>query len=133
MGSAATPSDSRSKRLGLLKEAEHAALYDRPHFTEEEQVGYFTLSPADLALMHTFTAPVIQAFFVLTLGYFKANQRFYTVTLEDARPDLEFIIRHLDLAATPDELRIPHARTIKEQRGLILEVTGYRRCTAANY
>ena len=122
---------AHSKRLGLLTESERAQLYDRPQFTAEEHVGYFTLPPIDIALMETFADGAVQAFFVLTLGYFKAKQRFFPVTLDDVQDELRFIRDHLSLPATDDELRIPNPRTIQQQRKLILEVTGYRHCRDA--
>ena len=63
----------RTKRLHLLDAADIAALDDRPTFTAEEQAFYFTLTPAETGLMQTWTEGVIQAFFVLQLGYFKAK------------------------------------------------------------
>jgi hypothetical protein len=63
----------RTKRLHLLAAADVAALYDRPSFTDDERTHYFTLVPMEVALLHTFTDPGVQAFFVLQLGYFKAK------------------------------------------------------------
>lgn len=123
---------AQSKRITVLEESERAQLYDRPQFTDDERVGYFTLPPIDVALMETFTDGAVQAFFVLTLGYFKAKQRFFAVTLDDVQNELRFIRDLLSLPATDDELRIPNPRTIQEQRTLILKVTGYRHCRAAH-
>ncbi|GAA5531597.1 DUF4158 domain-containing protein [Herpetosiphon gulosus] len=125
-------SPSPTKRIIVLEEAERAELYDRPHFTDDERLGYFTLPPIDVALMETFSDAAVQAFFVLTLGYFKAKQRFFTVTIEEVSDELRFIRDHLTLPATDDELRVPSAPTIYEQRKLILSVTGYRPCRAAD-
>lgn len=123
-----SPNQGRSKRLQVLDAPERAALYDRLTFTDEERVSYFTLSPPDLALIQTFTEPAIQAFFVLTLGYFKAKQRFFSVTIHEVWDDLLFISNLLELGCPPDTLRIPNPRTIQQQRQLILDATGYQRC-----
>jgi hypothetical protein len=84
----------RAKRLYLLDAAEVAALYDRPHFTDEERAYYFALTPTETTLMQTFTDEAVQAFFVLQLGYFKAKQRFFSVKLADVFSDLIFIVNH---------------------------------------
>ena len=81
----ASPSDN--KRLRVLDPQDRAAIYDRPMFTTEEREGYFTPTPPERVLMETFTEPPLQAFFILLLGYFKAKQRLFTVTLPDVLPD----------------------------------------------
>jgi hypothetical protein len=122
----------KAKRLHLLDAADVAALYDRPIFTEEDRVVYFTLLPLELALMQTFSDPAVQAFFVLQLGYFKAKQRFFTVDLATVQDDLIFIGQHLDLGMASADLRLMGKRTLLTQRRLILERFGYRRPEAAD-
>jgi len=122
-----TAPPAKTKRLHLLDDADVAALYDRPTFTDEERTEYFTPVPMELALMQTFTDPAVQAFFVLQLGYFKAKQRFFTVTLDAVRDDLQFINAQLDLGVAPDDLRLMGKNTLLTQRTLILERFGYRR------
>jgi hypothetical protein len=120
----------RTKRLYLLDAAEVAALYDRPHFTDEERAYYFTLTPTETALMQTFTDEAVQAFFVLQLGYFKAKQRFFSVKLADVLFDLIFIVNQLGLLVAPDDLRLLNPRTLQHQRQLILEYVRYRHAHA---
>ncbi len=80
------PSSADKKRLRVLDPQDRAALYDRPIFTHEEREGYFTPTPPERVLMKTFTEPPLQAFFILLLGYFKAKQRRFTVTLPEVLP-----------------------------------------------
>ena len=122
----------KTKRLHLLDNVDVAALYDRPSFTDEDRVVYFTLLPLDLALMQTLSDPAIQAFFVLQLGYFKAKQRFFTVNLADVHADLQWISQHLDLGVAPADLRLMGKRTLLIQRQRILERFRYRRPQAAD-
>ena len=65
----------RTKRLHLLDAAEVAALYDCPCFTDEERAYYFALTSTETAHMQTFTDGVVQAFFVLQLGYLGSPYR----------------------------------------------------------
>jgi hypothetical protein len=62
---APTTAAQRTKRLHLLDAAEIAALYDPPHFTDEERADYFALTPTETTLTQTFTDGAVQAFFVL--------------------------------------------------------------------
>ena len=121
-----------SKRLRLLDPQDRAALYERPVFSAEERVGYFTPTPAERVLMETFTEAPIQAFFILLLGYFKAKQQLFTVKLDAVLPDLTWISDHLELGVAPGAFRIPNPRTLNQQRQRILDFTGYRRCQPAD-
>jgi Domain of unknown function (DUF4158) len=116
----------RAKRLHLLDAAEVAALYDRPQFTDEERAYYFELNPTETAHMQTSGDGAVQAFSVLQLGYFRAKQRFFSVTLADVLSDLIFIVNHLSLGVVPDDLRLPHRHTSQQQRQLILDYVRYR-------
>lgn len=120
------------KRLRLLDVHDRAAIYDRPSFTEEERQGYFTLTPAEEVGLATFTDGAVHAFFVLTLGYFKAKQRFFSVKRADVLPDLLWICDQRGLVVEADALRIPNDRTLQQLRQFILEFTGYRRCQPAD-
>ena len=130
MSPASKTTAQRAKRLYLLDAAEVAALYDQPHFTDEERAYYFALTPTETTLMQTFADGAVQAFFVLQLGYFKAKQRFFSVKLADVFSDLIFIINHLGLLVAPDDLRLLNYRTLQQQRQLILEYVRYRHAHA---
>jgi hypothetical protein len=116
----------RTKRLHLLDAAEVAALYDCPCFTDEERAYYFALTSTETAHMQTFTDGVVQAFFVLQLGYFKNKQRFFSVKLADVLSDLIFIVNQHGLGVAPDDLRLLNPRTLQHQRQIILEYMRYR-------
>lgn len=118
------------KRLYLLDAAELAVLYDRPCFSDEERAFYFALTPAETVHLQTFADGAVQAFFVLQLGYFKAKQRFFSVTLADVRADLTFIVNQLGIHLAPDDLRLLNPRTL-QQRQIILDSTRYRHAHAA--
>ncbi len=55
MSPASNTTAQRAKRLYLLDAAEVAALYDRPHFTDEERAYYFALTSTETTFMQTFT------------------------------------------------------------------------------
>ncbi len=126
MSPASKTTTQRTKRLYLLDAAEVAALYDQPHFTDEERAYYFSLSPTEATLMQTFTDEAVQAFFVLQLGYFKAKQRFFSVKLVDVLSDLICIVNQHGLGVAPDDLRLLNPRTRQHQRQIILDYVRYR-------
>lgn len=97
-----------------------------PCFTDEERAYYFALTSTETAHMQTFTDGVVQAFFVLQLGYFKNKQRFFSVKLADVLSDLIFIVNQHGLGVAPDDLRLLNPRTLQHQRQIILEYMRYR-------
>ena len=65
---------SAPRRLQILGEEEIASIYERPHFTYEERLLYFSLTAPEkqaLEQFHTFSSRI---FYILQLGYFKARQ-----------------------------------------------------------
>lgn len=122
-----------TKRLRLLDPTDRVALYDRPVFTDEERGMYFALTPAETVLLTTWTDSALQAFFILLLGYFKAKPRLFSITtLADVLPDLTWICQYHGLTVDLSTVRIPHNRTLQQQRQCILDLTGYRRCQPAD-
>src|SRR4029453_1571257 len=63
--------NTTQKRLRILEEDEIEALYERPHFTDEERLKYFGLSPTEKATLDQFHSIKSRIYFILQLGYFK--------------------------------------------------------------
>lgn len=122
----------RTKRLQLLAAADVSALYDRPIFTDEEWAFYFTLTPAETALLDIFSVGYVRVMFVLQLGYFKVKQRFFSLDLAELAEDLTFILDHVVLGVPYDDLRLLNHQTLQQQRRLILDHFDYRRPKAAD-
>jgi len=61
-------------RLRILSEDEIETLYGRPRFTQEERAQYFTLSQIESDLLVELRSVRSQTYFILQLGYFKAQQ-----------------------------------------------------------
>jgi hypothetical protein len=64
---------TRQKRLHILSGDEREALYGRPHFTPEERLEYFTLSPGEKAALEPFRSLKSRIACILQLGYFKLD------------------------------------------------------------
>ena len=80
------------KRLRILSQTEIETLYGRPRFTQDEQIEYFTLSPAEKELLRGLRAEHTQCYFILQLGYFKAKQMFFTFGFHEVKEDVEYIL-----------------------------------------
>ena len=68
-------------RINLLSNAEIEAIYVLPVFNEIEQAWYFEFDNQEIAYAKKHRAVKLQLYFLLSLGYFKAKQRFYATDL----------------------------------------------------
>ena len=128
----ATPSSHTAtptidKRLRILSEAEIEALYGNPRFTEEERDEYFSLSSTELIALESLHSIKSRVSFILQLGYFKAKQLFFSVSLESAEADVAFISARYFSGTPLVDLDITKVTRLKQQR-MILQLTGYRKC-----
>ena len=83
-------------RLAILSANERIRFDEPPKFTAEERSAYFSLNNEDLSLVKELRNPTTKVGFVLQLGYFKSNGKFYT-SEQFRRPDIEFIAKMLCL------------------------------------
>ncbi len=118
------------KRLRILDDAEIAALYDRPRFTADEQIHYFTLTQPEQDVLPLFRSVASQLYFLLQLGYFKAKQLFFTFAFAEVADDVQYLIDHLVPEAQGAVLEPLTKPTILKQRDVILDLFQYRPCGA---
>ena len=118
------------KRLRILGDDEIEALYGRPHFTIEEREQYFALSDREKALLTELRTVRSQTYFILQLGYFKAQHAFFVFEFLDVEEDAAYILGRFFPQATFEELDRVDRRTRVRQRDQILELFGYRYCQA---
>ncbi len=120
-----------SKRLKILSKAEIKALYDRPTFTPEEQLLYFSLSPSEERVLTRLGTFASRVFFVLQLGYFKAQHQIHVFAIRDVQEDAKYVQeRYFPQYAFPEDYRVSKDAR-QEHRRLILELTQYRYCDTA--
>ena len=87
----------KSKRLSLLSDAEHDALYGLPDFDHAQQLEYLLLSETELALARSRSGPQAQIHCALQIGYFKAKHAFFRFTWSEAKNDVAFVLnRYFD-------------------------------------
>ena len=86
--------NTTQKRLRILGDDEIEALYGRPHFTADERLEYFTLSPTEKAALEQFHSIKSRIYFMLQLGYFKSHHVFFVFDLPDVEEDARYIQAH---------------------------------------
>jgi len=118
------------KRLQILSQTEIETLYGRPRFTQDEQIEYFTLSPAEKELLRDLRAEYTQCYFILQLGYFKAKQMFFLFDFHEVQDDVQYILEQYFPNAQIDALSAMNKRTNLRHRATILALHKYRICDA---
>ncbi len=120
--------DPTEKRLKILSEAEIEDLFGRPHFTPEEQVLYFSLSPSEELALRDLRAFESRAYFILQLGYFKAQHQFYIFSIQEIHDDAQYVQeRYFQNHEFPDEYEVSKPTRLDQQQ-LILKLCQYQTC-----
>jgi uncharacterized protein YdeI (YjbR/CyaY-like superfamily) len=113
------------KRLAILSQDEVQALFGLPSFSDDEREIYFSLDPDETLIFESLRQTSARLLFLLQLGYFKANYRFYSFSWEEVKADQEYLLpRYFPGKAPPDT--IPSKNTRLTQQKIILQCHGYR-------
>jgi TnpA family transposase len=114
----------------ILDDDELAAMYGRPRFTADERIRYFTLSPAEYAVLQLLRVVSSQTAFVLQLGYFRAKQLFFSFGFDEVEADVHYVLNRYFPQTQATELHALNKRTILKQHHLISALFRYQRCGA---
>jgi hypothetical protein len=117
------------KRLRILGDDEIAALYERPHFTDDERLEYCALSPREQATLAQLHAIKSRISCIVQLGYCKSHHRFCMFDLPDVAEDARSIQGHYFPEFPLTDLAMAQGTRVR-QHDLILELCNYRRCDA---
>lgn len=115
------------KRLRILEDDEIAALYERPHFTHDERLEYFSLSPTEKATLEQVHSIRSRIYFILQLGYFKSHHMFFVFDLPEVEEDARYIQGQYFTNFQLDDLEIAKGTRLRQQ-SLILRLFNYRSC-----
>ena len=116
-----------NKRLTVLTEEAHSALYDLPEFDEALREEYLLLTENELALVFSRIDFTEQIFCILQIAYFKAKQFFFNFTLKEVNThDLNFLLERYFPFVQLQQFEIS-TYEYYEQGRLIAELFGYRR------
>jgi len=77
-------SNTPQRRLRILGDGEIEAMYGLPHFTDEERLEYFALSPTEKAALEPLHSIPSRIYGILQLGYFKSHHMFFVFHFPEA-------------------------------------------------
>ena len=83
--------NTTQKRLRILGDDEIQALYGRPHFTDDERLEYFALSPTEKAMLEQLHSIKSRIYCILQLGYFKSHHMFFVFDLPEVEEDARYV------------------------------------------
>ena len=121
--------NTTQKRLRILGDDEIQALYGRPHFTDDERLEYFALSPTEKAVLEQLHSVKSRIYFILQLGYFKSHHMFFVFDLPEVGEDARYVQAQYCPDFQLDDLDITKVTRLRQQ-GLILDLFRYRTCDA---
>jgi hypothetical protein len=121
--------NTTQKRLRILGDDEIEALYGRPHFTDDERLEYFSLSPTEKSALEQLHSIKSRIYFILQLGYFKSHHMFFVFDLPEVEEDVQYVQGHYFSNSQLDDLDITKVTRLRQQ-GLILNLFSYRSCDA---
>ncbi len=117
------------KRLRILGDDEIEALYGRPHFTDDERLEYFVLSPTEKAALEQLHSIKSRIYFIVQLGYFRSHHLFFVFDLPEVEEDARYVQGLYFPDVQLDDLAITKVTRLRQQ-GLILNLFSYRSCDA---
>ncbi len=118
----------KEKRLKILTTDEIESIYNRPDFSYEERIEYFTLSQSDLEILEGFRSIKSQVHFILQLGYFRAKYLFFMFTLDKVESDSQYVMEQYFSSRQMEGVTVIDNQTRLKQQRLILELYSYRSC-----
>ena len=119
--------NTTQRRLRILGDHEIKAIYGIPHFTHEERLEYFSLSPTEKAVLEQLHSIKSRIYYILQLGYFKARHMFFVFNLQEVEEDAKYIQEHYFPNFQIRESEITKVTRLKQQ-DLILELCKYCSC-----
>ncbi len=116
-----------TKRLKILEADEIAAVFGLPIFDDDDRAFYFSLLPPEKALLSQLHGHKSYIYYILQLGYFKAQQQFFVFDQEQVVVDANYVQRTYFPGHTLRDFAISKVTRLKQQR-LIMELLNYRTC-----
>jgi TnpA family transposase len=116
----------KNNRFNLLSDTEIQEIYARPIFNEDQRQCFFSLKESDYLVLNNYRRRKAKLYFILQLGYFRANQQFHDFRLEEVKKDTLYInSTYFSNEITALSGKIARD-TYQKQRADILNLEGYR-------
>lgn len=119
-----TATDKKPHHIRILSDAEINALYELPHFTEDEMALLFELDAREASIIHSGLSMERKIDAILQLGFFKKKKRFFEFTFSEVATEARYIA---ELYFGKNKLqRTDVGRNARNKnRQWVLEMTGY--------
>lgn len=121
--------EERTRRLHILDEAEVAALFERPHFDDEQRAAYFSLSAQEELLLSGLHSVKSRCHFILQLGYFKHSYQFFSFSSGEVKTDMRYVQERYFPHETLADVEFTKVTRLKQQKQ-ILGLFNFRTCDA---
>lgn len=111
--------------LVILSANERAKFDQPPKFNENDRTLYFSLTNDDLKHVKELRSPTTKVGFVLQLGYFKSNGKFYLSTQFRAQ-DMKFVSKMLNLNFEEIDLVSYSNKMLSQHQSKILSLLSWQ-------
>lgn len=116
-------------RLTILTPKELQSIYGLPQFTDDERGLYFSLDPLEKQIVDEIRTYTAKTFFILQLGYFKANKQFFVFSLQTVADDAAYLLRrYFPQVPELSDLTISKPTRLAQQTE-ILRLFDYQTCS----
>ena len=116
-----------ASRLTILTKKEIEDIYNLPHFTNGDRQFFFSMNTKEQEVLDSLRSFGSQVLFILQLGYFKAKRIFFSITEDQGRHDIEYIVtRYFETDAIPTGFINEWTRWSHQK--IILELCEYSVC-----
>ena len=109
-------------RMKILNNLEREAFEALPLFNAAERKQFFAMPRIFIEMMESLKTPTHQVCFIITVGYFKAERRFFGKKFRPA--DIEFVARQLGFDAKQVKPQAYDTRNYKRHQQMILSHFG---------
>ncbi|MGB4192165.1 MAG: Tn3 family transposase [Rickettsiales bacterium] len=116
-----------NKRLSILTELEHLALYAFPDFNNIQRKQFFNFTHNEIHMIFSRSSLEKQIYCALQVGYFKAKQLFFSFQWEDIPDeDINFLLKRYFKHTIIQKIKISKHECYA-QRSLILKLFNYKK------
>ena len=111
-------------KLTILTPKERRQFDSPPLFNADNRAHYFSLANNEVKLVYTMRTPTNKVGFLLQLGYFKSNGKFFTPD-QYRRHDIEYVAKSLGFSPNEIDLSAYQKKIPTDHRKKILELSSW--------
>ena len=112
-------------QVTILTKKESRSFDSPPQFNADDRTHYFSLANNEIKLVYTMRTPTNKVCFVLQLGYFKSNGKFFTAE-QFRQHDIVYIAKMLEISPDEIDLSVYQKKIPSDHRKKILELSQWQ-------